>query len=79
MYGVDKGHPEMEALTDALGWSKYLRKVQQNQKGNTDEWVVLQEFSRIKWAEFQKRGAGKKAVAGTCGKRGLVLRLGIQG
>ena len=42
MYGVDKGHPETEALTDALGWSKYLRKVQQNWKGNTDEWVVLQ-------------------------------------
>lgn len=37
------------------------------------------EFSSIKWAEFQKRGAGKKAVAGTCGKRGLVVRLGIQG
>lgn len=35
------------------------------------------EFSGIKWAEFQERGAGKKAVAGTYGKRGLVLRLGI--
>lgn len=59
----------MEALTDALGWSKYLRTVQQNWKGNTDEWVVLQGVQQYKvgriseerrWQESSSRDLWQK-------------------
>lgn len=56
---ADRGHPGTEALTGALDWNNYPRKVQQCWEENGDGWVV--DAGDLIVADFQEnREGGRK-------------------